>query len=453
MAKQIKVVKCPQCGSTQKTELKPDFYQCNNCGTKYFLDDDTVFVNVRHNINRRDTNINTPGTSSSNNSPSRSGWLIAVFFLLIFLGIMIFREVSKRNGETAGDSDSGYRASMVESKFIEDIETSNPQLFVIEKRRYGQSYSSDRRSDYYAVYVDLLTKKKLREIKIKDVDERSNTHTYFSLEDFYDGWYLGIEEREMSYDIYKIDPKQYTMESIIPFLTENFTELSAGIAKIKFEHYIDAIEILTNDGKEYLYSSYSNKLYPDDRKVGADTDIPVYTRYYYDFTTKDHYCSKHPKAIQLLQTKAISQNKILRTYRFEWDHYCKLDAMWFNGKLTYVKDVTPGRNYFGGDGNAQDQSKPSVVYSDDSNLIVKVKASANPNASFNLQSIDIDSGDIRWTIDLESKEIKIKDFAVYKDGYVICIGEGRNAANPRFYRIDKNGSMEDLGFTRWDRGY
>lgn len=51
MAKEIKVIKCPQCGSTAKTELKPDFYRCNNCHTEYFLDDNDVTINYNHNYN------------------------------------------------------------------------------------------------------------------------------------------------------------------------------------------------------------------------------------------------------------------------------------------------------------------------------------------------------------------------------------------------------------------
>ncbi|MDO7874398.1 hypothetical protein Q5H93_06610 [Hymenobacter sp. ASUV-10] len=48
MAKALKVIQCPKCGSTQKTELRPDTFRCDSCGTEYFLDSDDLNVNIRH---------------------------------------------------------------------------------------------------------------------------------------------------------------------------------------------------------------------------------------------------------------------------------------------------------------------------------------------------------------------------------------------------------------------
>jgi len=47
MAKQLKAIQCPKCGSVQKTVLQPDTYRCANCGTEYFLDTDDINVNIR----------------------------------------------------------------------------------------------------------------------------------------------------------------------------------------------------------------------------------------------------------------------------------------------------------------------------------------------------------------------------------------------------------------------
>ena len=58
MAKEIKAIKCPQCGSTAKTEIKPDVYRCVNCQTEYYLDDDDITVNYNHNHNYSYANSN-----------------------------------------------------------------------------------------------------------------------------------------------------------------------------------------------------------------------------------------------------------------------------------------------------------------------------------------------------------------------------------------------------------
>ena len=47
MAKTIKAIICPKCGSNQNTEIKLDYYRCNSCKTEYFLDNDDV--NINHN--------------------------------------------------------------------------------------------------------------------------------------------------------------------------------------------------------------------------------------------------------------------------------------------------------------------------------------------------------------------------------------------------------------------
>ena len=45
MAKSIKAIECPKCGSTQKTAVRPDVFRCESCGTEYYLDNDDINVN------------------------------------------------------------------------------------------------------------------------------------------------------------------------------------------------------------------------------------------------------------------------------------------------------------------------------------------------------------------------------------------------------------------------
>ena len=51
MAKNIKAIKCPNCGSVKKTEIKPDYFVCTSCDTEYFLDNDDINVNINHTPN------------------------------------------------------------------------------------------------------------------------------------------------------------------------------------------------------------------------------------------------------------------------------------------------------------------------------------------------------------------------------------------------------------------
>ena len=48
MAKDIKAIQCPKCGSIFKQEVKPEFYRCENCGTEYYLDNDDTHIYHHH---------------------------------------------------------------------------------------------------------------------------------------------------------------------------------------------------------------------------------------------------------------------------------------------------------------------------------------------------------------------------------------------------------------------
>ena len=74
MAKTLRPIHCPQCGSPAKTLLGPDLYRCNACQTEYYLDSDDVTVHVRHHYAAPPPPRPTP-------APARY-WMASVFLLL-----------------------------------------------------------------------------------------------------------------------------------------------------------------------------------------------------------------------------------------------------------------------------------------------------------------------------------------------------------------------------------
>jgi DNA-directed RNA polymerase subunit RPC12/RpoP len=48
MAKTLRLILCPQCGSPANTTLGPNLYRCNACQTEHYLDSDDVTVHARH---------------------------------------------------------------------------------------------------------------------------------------------------------------------------------------------------------------------------------------------------------------------------------------------------------------------------------------------------------------------------------------------------------------------
>ncbi len=71
MAKQIKAIKCPQCGSSLNTKISEEHFKCDSCGTQYFLDNDDVNINVNHQFNNTSTQIDSARYSYNRNDNKR----------------------------------------------------------------------------------------------------------------------------------------------------------------------------------------------------------------------------------------------------------------------------------------------------------------------------------------------------------------------------------------------
>lgn len=105
MAKKIKAIKCPQCGSSKISELRADYYHCNSCGTDFFLDSDDI--NIYHH--------NAPSDKSVDKSLQKKisfGVVLAVFFLLISIFSRLCNRVPSKSSfnpvtETEQWSDAG----------------------------------------------------------------------------------------------------------------------------------------------------------------------------------------------------------------------------------------------------------------------------------------------------------------------------------------------------------
>ncbi|RZL30565.1 MAG: hypothetical protein EOO96_17860, partial [Pedobacter sp.] len=95
MAKQIKAIKCPHCGSIGKTEIKADHFICSSCNTEYFLDNDDI--NINHNINYNTPQFNTGGGKKVG---LIIGSVVAAFFVVALIVPLLF--VGKKSNNLNG---------------------------------------------------------------------------------------------------------------------------------------------------------------------------------------------------------------------------------------------------------------------------------------------------------------------------------------------------------------
>jgi len=396
MAKQTKTIKCPQCGSIRKKEVGKDIYKCSDCDTAYFLDRDDVIINITER-----TSYHTSKTPKTPPIQKKTALLTGVFFGLVLVFLIAIPHIftSHSNNSLFGEDNKPQYGSIKEILLIENPSSNKPIAVVIDDRQNSRFNSPG----YYATLYDITAQKVIKEQKISSEVEY---FTSFRINKLHDSWYVNefIYNRDIN-RVYKLDPVNLVLEDFGEILAGKFTELSAGIAKIEKTNSTDIFELMTNDGFKYAYSSYSNKLYKDRWTVAADKEIPQQTTYFYEFTNKNQ--------IQLVQLQVESQNRILKTHRYNNS---------YDGKSNIIKDVTPGRRYFMKSSRLNEDDAPKVLYWNDKDLFIRAKASANPTATFNVQSIDIETGNLNWSIETNwDGEVGILDFQEYKDFYTLIV--------------------------------
>ncbi|RZJ63494.1 MAG: hypothetical protein EOO45_21205, partial [Flavobacterium sp.] len=279
MAREIKAVQCPKCGSTQKIEIREHYYKCTSCDTEYFLDNDDV--TITHNVN-----YNTVGAPQPISKKPLA--VIGILFLAMFILTMIIWGL-------AGSSDSSSSAFTMpeletEYSWRDHDEVAftdkdgNPILLIFGQReiRTGDDESKTGR---YAVFYDMLSGKEIKNLQVKDIPVITSERFDFQL--FQNGDIYLIAN---SAQLFKVNKTKMTLEPVTN-LSKEHPELEAGIADFEFtnQNYGNGIKVLTNDGKGYTYYPIANKVYNQAqiRKIEnalEERDPNAKTRNFFDFS-------------------------------------------------------------------------------------------------------------------------------------------------------------------------
>ncbi len=427
MAKQIKVIKCPQCGSTEKSEFKPDFYRCNNCQTEYFLDDNDVTINYNHNYNH-----NNHSTFNAEQNKKVIKVIGIVFGCLILFGILInlFTAIFSSKDDTvssaysvgtAEEEDKSYSASRYAPRAFLDAKLNTPVFMVLESRNY-RGNSQEVNDGLYLCFYDPLGKKLLAEEKIGDKDlSGSDVNTRV----FSDGnIYVNVDKTAL----YVLDKAKLKLVEVGKKFYTAKQELQVGVATADFtyEDNGDGLVILTNDGKKFYYYPLIQKLYTEDQYYDArrgfnnllpgakDKVLHIFTEKSSDYpedkimllklTYRDNGAGPKDIVNNISWRKDYGGSGIFT----ERDPYKKVlfDAyMKASERVLNWKDLTPERLYF----------SPDVLLDDNEMLIVTFKANANPNSNYKIQKLNTTTGAAEWTADVE-KDKMLRSMIKYKEG-------------------------------------
>ncbi|RZL44161.1 MAG: hypothetical protein EOP00_21010 [Pedobacter sp.] len=427
MAKEIKAIKCPNCGSVNKIELKPDFYKCTSCQTEYFLDDNDVNINYNHNFNN--------GNQFTDHSKTIKivgiviGCIIG-FFVLVSILIGVFSSSKKSSNyvystpaaTTKEEIDSGYSASRYTSFAFLVPSSKQPVVIFLESRRYNDR-SYETKNGTYLAYYSLLKKELLAETKMSD---ESLSSSDVKIRTFSDG-NIYITNNKTS--LLKLNKENFKTEDVGKKFFEANTELQVGVATMElvYDHNGDGLVLLTNDGKKRYYYPLIQKLYTEDayRKAsyGFESLLPsASTKTIYTFSSES---SEYPEEkLQLMRVIFKDNGAGPKNTNFNlrwWKDYGRSGI--FTGGEPYrkvlisaygmqssrvlsIKDITPERLYF----------SPSVLVDEDQTLIIKFKGDANVKSPYKLQKINPQNGAVEWTTSLPT-DTEIELLMKYKDGF------------------------------------
>ncbi|WP_257667441.1 hypothetical protein [Parapedobacter tibetensis] len=429
MAKRIKAIKCPQCGSVENTLLKADYYKCNSCGTEYFLDSDDV--NINHNY-RYDTL--QPASTGGVNRIIFIGVGI-VFGLVILINILSSVFSKKSNGKhttghiasAAGQMEQYYWYSKSIS-FFEDTVKKPLFMLVGSQRKRGGGIEEGK---VMAVFYDALNNKEVTRTELPAnpgsisvrFREFENGKLYFIIDDT---------------KLFQVDKRDKAVAEVSPDTYSNLPELQAGFAKIEFIYNSDGdgFRVMTNEGKQVFYYPIIQKVYTKDdlykSQRGFD-NIPANTPVRTGFAFSSESIFYPDEKIQLVKY----QYKIPIGYpktspRFSWSRNYG-GAGVFTGADPYKKefiskrnmndarvlsyeDFTPDRLYF----------KPEVLDYNEESVLIAFKPTPADDATYSVQLMDAKTGTIRWTYPTEEKYIAsgrivsagyfVKEFLLGLDG-------------------------------------
>lgn len=415
MAKRIKTLKCPQCDSVHITEKRTDFYECQSCGTDFFLDSDDITIHHKMPIHPQWKKILMFAVLGF-----AIFFFIAVFFPLIFSKNSPQMEIKNAPPITAEVEKEKWDIERV----IPFVNTENQPMTLIIGKKFLPSKKWENRDNpqfYYAI-IDVKTE---REISVKNFPELNQIKNINRISEIYledEMIYIIVNE----YLLFKFNPKSYELSQVNP-QSFHIEEINAGFSKIQtYNIYPNIFKVMTNLGKEFYFSPILSKVYEEKkmheiiRKKPADAQPKTA----YQFSSKS---TNFPdEKIQLIRyTYWHSKGYPTERPRFEWrkdygrsgiftenDRYAKRlinHYMFAQTRLIDYKDVTPNRYYF----------SPEVLFFDEERLLISFKQSLSPDALTQVQLLKTSDFTPIWTIAMEELDRISVVIPTADDGFLL----------------------------------
>ncbi|MDR0229649.1 MAG: hypothetical protein LBI72_11410 [Flavobacteriaceae bacterium] len=411
MAKTIKKIVCPQCGSNKVNEVKADYYLCESCKTNFFLDTDDITIN--HKINNTRTNKEHLSIEQS----KKVAKIVSIFvgvFVLYLVGSAMFRN-DKNTVDTHATTSEGSaptatkenaRTISPDYKLGSLVQLKDGSVVLVSVITFKDVFANGDGEQLYVVQYDPATGKEINRTKLKvDLSIKGAGRRGGSPIQLFtsanDELYLIVN----NYFLYRFDKGQKKFVVVDHTFFDPYKEFSDGVASLEYQDYSDALIVLTNMGKKYaFYPAIKTVLLSDKSSNVYTLALPepvVETKYKFSEESRDF----PDESIQLI-TYNVQTQKGYPQYdvTFHWGKdfggsgiftdkspYKKrllTDYQQERAKIVSYKDFTPNRNYVKGG---------KVLGQDEEGVIIAIKMTILENETYTIQKLKLTDGSILWT--------------------------------------------------------
>jgi len=384
MAKHIDIIKCPQCGSVENTEPKPDFFKCSSCGTEYFLDDDE--------INNKYTSPIAPETKAL---AKRKGVFVVIFSVVILLISIVSALLFNKTVQNTSSSFSSSQYSWeYESNSFFETPNKKPVFIVVGTRSTGVYSTAGNK--VYAGFYDATNGK---EIAMQEIQMQTNSLD-INFRHFENGDIYFILNKAR---LFKVNKQNKSVAEVLADTYKDLPVLQSGIAIIEFvyEGNGDGFNITTNEGKQLYYYPLIQKTFSKDSFSDAQEgfkNIPANTtvRSAFIFSGKSFSSDYSDEKIQLIKYQyktPIGFPKNNPSFSWSTDFNSSGSKVLINkwglerGRVVSYNDFTPNRLYF----------EPKVLTFDDKTVLIAYKNTPVEDSPFSIQLLDANTAKILWT--------------------------------------------------------
>jgi hypothetical protein len=347
MAKTIRPIRCPQCGSPQNTPLGPDLFRCTACQTEYYLDSDDVTINVQHHY--------SPAPPPVARLPLSWGQQVAIGLCgLVGVGAVVWIVL------LIAQPRQPYQAAGVVAQPISYVTNyvyadAQRQPVYVTLRTQAPRWGSDSVT-LYADFFDPRTG------KLRHEQELLPPHSTKARVGGHSGeWHTFPNDQTYLLNgqaLYHLDARADHLTEVTQTLLAHVPAASSGVAQVEFDTYREALRVLTNDGKTLYFLPATGQVFADDDAFFRAAEVAQAQRYF-SLEVPPHQPGLPDQPYQLLRYRAGAA----------------------------PLNLTNGRRFF----------EPRILYQAADALLIDVAPTAKPNGPHLVQRLDVTTGRILWS--------------------------------------------------------